>query len=94
MHLSIRKQKAFAQNLLFRLTLQRNCGIIYELNKYAGVAELADALVLGTSVTDVQVQVLSPAPKLRVGASRPLILVLDKWKDLKLKKAFAVKKTA
>ena len=62
MHLSIRKQKAFAQNLLFRLTLQRNCGIIYELNKYAGVAELADALVLGTSVNDVQVQVLSPAP--------------------------------
>ena len=31
--------------------------------KYAGVAELADALALGASVTDVQVQVLSPAPK-------------------------------
>ena len=30
--------------------------------KYAGVAELADALALGASVTDVQVQVLSPAP--------------------------------
>ena len=29
---------------------------------YAGVAELADALALGASVTDVQVQVLSPAP--------------------------------
>ena len=41
--------------------------------KYAGVAELADALALGASVTDVQVQVLSPAPyrvfltNLRVG---------------------------
>ena len=30
--------------------------------KYAGVAELADALDLGSSVTHVQVQVLSPAP--------------------------------
>ena len=30
--------------------------------KYAGVAELADALDLGSSVFDVQVQVLSPAP--------------------------------
>ena len=29
----------------------------------AGVAELADALDLGSSVTDVGVQVLSPAPK-------------------------------
>lgn len=28
---------------------------------YAGVAELADALDLGSSVPDVQVQVLSPA---------------------------------
>ena len=27
------------------------------------MAELADALALGASVTDVQVQVLSPAPK-------------------------------
>ena len=31
--------------------------------KYAGVAELADALDLGSSVTHVQVQVLSPAPE-------------------------------
>ncbi len=31
--------------------------------EYAGVAELADALDLGSSVTHVQVQVLSPAPK-------------------------------
>ena len=29
---------------------------------YADVAELADALVLGTSVNDVEVQVLSSAP--------------------------------
>ena len=29
---------------------------------HAGVAELADALDLGSSVFDVQVQVLSPAP--------------------------------
>ena len=29
---------------------------------FAGVAELADALDLGSSVPDVQVQVLSPAP--------------------------------
>lgn len=37
--------------------------LIYILFKrYAGVAELADALVLGTSVNDVEVQVLSPAP--------------------------------
>ena len=30
--------------------------------KLAGVAELADALDLGSSVPDVKVQVLSPAP--------------------------------
>ena len=30
--------------------------------KLADVAELADALVLGTSVNDVEVQVLSSAP--------------------------------
>ena len=31
--------------------------------KHAGVAELADALDLGSSVYDVKVQILSPAPK-------------------------------
>ena len=31
-------------------------------NKYAGVAELADALDLGSSAFGVQVQLLSPAP--------------------------------
>ena len=30
---------------------------------YAGVAELADALDLGSSVSDMQVRPLSPAPK-------------------------------
>ena len=39
------------------------CVNIYIVNKiYADVAELADALVLGTSVNDVEVQVLSSAP--------------------------------
>ncbi len=37
--------------------------ILYLLSvKDADVAELADALVLGTSVNDVEVQVLSSAP--------------------------------
>ena len=37
--------------------------LIYILfNIYADVAELADALVLGTSVNDVEVRVLSSAP--------------------------------
>ncbi len=35
---------------------------IHTRNVYAGVAELADALVLGTSTNGVEVQVLSPAP--------------------------------
>ena len=39
--------------------------------KYAGVAELADALDLGSSVFDVQVQVLSPAP---IFEGRPMSL--------------------
>ena len=34
-------------------------------NCYAGVAELADAPALGAGVLDVQVQVLSPAPRRR-----------------------------
>ena len=38
--------------------------LIYTLSiKYADVAELADALVLGTSTNGVEVQVLSSAPK-------------------------------
>ena len=36
--------------------------IHFSLNKYAGVAELADAPDLGSGGTPVQVQVLSPAP--------------------------------
>ena len=44
-----------------RVTRKRGC----QSNNliFAGVAELADALDLGSSVTHVQVQVLSPAPK-------------------------------
>jgi hypothetical protein len=38
-------------------------------HQYAGVAELADALDLGSSVFDVGVQVLSPAPK-KIGESQ------------------------
>ncbi len=38
--------------------------IHFSLNKYAGVAELADAPDLGSGGTPVQVQVLSPAPKI------------------------------
>ncbi len=45
-----------------RLPKRKNKIIKYYF-KYAGVAELADALDLGSSVSDVQVQVLSPAPK-------------------------------
>ena len=38
--------------------------VLYLLSvKDADVAELADALVLGTSVNDVEVQVLSSAPR-------------------------------
>ena len=36
---------------------------------FAGVAELADALDLGSSVPDVQVQVLSSAPKKKTSRS-------------------------
>ena len=36
---------------------------IISIVAYADVAELADALDLGSSVPDVQVQVLSSAPK-------------------------------
>ena len=35
--------------------------MLYLESSFAGVAELADALDLGSSVPDVQVQVLSPA---------------------------------
>ena len=41
--------------------------------KYAGVAELADALDLGSSGNTVQVQVLSPAP-VRVAVTDLLLL--------------------
>ena len=46
------------------LTFHKRLHIIVMFSKkeYAGVAELADALDLGSSVFHVQVQVLSPAP--------------------------------
>ena len=40
----------------------KNSAHMYQV-KYAGVAELADALDLGSSVSDMQVRPLSPAPK-------------------------------
>jgi hypothetical protein len=43
-----------------RIRNQYNNSCVTE--KHAGVAELADALDLGSSVYDVKVQVLSPAP--------------------------------
>ena len=46
-------------------TVPKNTSSLFTITyyfKYAGVAELADALDLGSSVPDVQVQVLSPAP--------------------------------
>ena len=41
---------------------KQNVNIKNVRKRHAGVAELADALDLGSSVTDVGVQVLSPAP--------------------------------
>ncbi len=52
----------------------------------AGVAELADAPALGAGVTDVQVQVLSPAPKhsnpnlLPIGETFGFVVYLDELK--------------
>ena len=40
--------------------------LLYSLLIFADVAELADALVLGTSVNDVGVQVPSSAPEKRL----------------------------
>ena len=57
--------------------------MILYIKQKAGVAELADALVLGTSVNDVQVQVLSPAPNSRnpnlvpIGEGFGFLLYLD-----------------
>ena len=56
--------------------------------RYADVAELADALDLGSSVFDVQVQVLSPAPKqynpnqiFPVGDGFGLFVCFEKFED-------------
>ncbi len=45
----------------------------------AGVAELADALDLGSSVIDVGVQVLSPAPK-QIGESQFFLYFFEEEK--------------
>ena len=46
------------------MTNARSCAIIFKQTKYAGMAELADALDSGSSrVPSVQVQVLLPALK-------------------------------
>ena len=51
-------------------------------NQYAGMAELADALDLGSSVFDVGVQVLFPAPVKPVVI--PLVFLVFNYSDLKL----------
>ena len=61
-------QESREKKLIFRivrLQILADTKFYQQLNiyKYAGVAELADALDLGSSVSHVQVQVLSPAPK-------------------------------
>ena len=40
--------------------------------QYAGVADLADALDLGSSVSDMQVRPLSPAPNSRNPNPKPI----------------------
>ena len=44
--------------------------------EYAGMAELADALDLGSSVNDVGVQVLFPAP-----CRLPIPSIFSRWRD-------------
>ena len=51
--------------LLNFLTLKIKFAIIFKLNLFAPVAELADAPDLGSGVPDVKVQVLSGAPTIR-----------------------------
>ena len=61
--LMMEEWRKFECNKGFRYTLYHmfSCDIILQKTKYADVAELADALDLGSSVFDVQVQVLSSA---------------------------------
>ena len=62
------------------------------MSSYAGVAELADAPDLGSGVPDVQVQVLSPAPKQNnpnqifpVGDGFGLFVYFEKFEDTHFK---------
>ncbi len=50
------------------------CVVKKQRTIYAGVAELADALDLGSSVSDMQVRPLSPAPK---NGKRKLVVFLS-----------------
>ena len=61
--LMMEEWRKFECNKGFRYTLYHmfSCNTILQKTKYADVAELADALDLGSSVFDVQVQVLSSA---------------------------------
>ena len=57
------KVKSF---ILFLLTnKEKSVIIVFDVKQHAPVAELADALDLGSSVPDVKVQVLSGAPNSR-----------------------------
>ena len=47
--------------------------VLYKGTKYADVAELADSPDLGSGISDVQVQVLSSAPK-KKAVKRPLFV--------------------
>lgn len=49
----------------------------YNIYRFAGVAELADAPALGAGVTDVQVQVLSPALKRALAVCRCLFQLIN-----------------
>ena len=55
------------------------------------MAELADALDLGSSVPDVKVQVLSGAPKNKVSHKWGFVFLFNQ-KDLNLKEARALRK--
>ncbi len=47
------------------------------MKKLAGVAELADALDLGSSVPDVKLQVLSPAPLKQAPFGVPVLMRIN-----------------
>ena len=65
-----------SKNIFLRLTLMLICDMILELKKCRR-GGMADAPVLGTGVSDVQVQVLSPAPKNQGMLLHPLIFSMS-----------------